>query len=136
MKVVRDGARFVAVGCVLVIVDSATFIALTKLGAPPPLANVCGRVMGALLGFWLNGRLTFNRHRQPRLGNRFARYAVLWTSTTVVSTASLTWIAQNLSLTQAWWSKPLIEIGLGVISFVVARHWVYCQSRPTSDALP
>jgi putative flippase GtrA len=136
MKIVRDGSRFIAVGCVLVAVDTATFITLTKLGVLPPVANVCGRIMGALLGFWLNGRFTFNLHRQPLLGNRFARYLLMWISTTTVSTASLTWIARHASLTQAWWSKPLIEIGLGVISFAVARHWVYRQSQRTNDAVP
>jgi putative flippase GtrA len=125
MKVLRDGARFSVVGAIQVVVDSATYITLTKLGLPTALSNICGRCAGAALGFWLNGSVTFARNDQPGLRARLARYAVLWITLTAISTAALLWIANRAGLASTWWCKPLIEIVLGLCSFLLSRHWVY-----------
>ena len=73
MKILGDGLRFSLIGAIQVVMDSTTYIVLTELGLPTPPANVCGRCMGALFGFWLNGRVTFAHNAQPRLRLRFAR---------------------------------------------------------------
>lgn len=125
MRILRDGAHFIVIGATQLAVDSATYIMLTKFGIAPLFANVCGRVAGAAVGFWLNGRVTFLHRAQPRLHVRFLRYAVLWLGMTVVSTFALTSIVQHAGLTRSWWAKPLIEAALGVISFLLSRHWVY-----------
>ena len=125
MKILRDGMHFVVVGAIQLAVDSAIYIALTKAGLAVLLANLCGRVAGALLGFWLNGRVTFFHLVQPHLRLRFARYLVLWLSLTAISTLALSSIAQHVGLVRSWWAKPLIEAALGVTSFLVSRHWVY-----------
>lgn len=66
MKIVRDGAHFIGVGAIQLALDSAIYIALTKLGLALTLANVCGRAAGACCGFWLNGasRLCIARNRR------------------------------------------------------------------------
>lgn len=125
MSALSESCRFVAVGIVQVLVDSGIYIALTSLGLPTPPANFCGRVSGAVFGFWLNGKITFARHQQPLLGARFARYAVLWVAMTIISTTLLTIIARDIGLVHAWWSKPLVEGMLGIVSFLVSRYWVY-----------
>ena len=125
MKIVRDGASFSVVGAIQVALDSAVYIGLTKLGVPTPPANVCGRVAGAVLGFWLNGRVTFAHHDQPRFRRRLMRYVLLWIVMTLISTAALTVIGHRAGLKHTWWAKPLIEIVLGVTSFLICRHWVY-----------
>jgi putative flippase GtrA len=125
MSALHEGARFIAVGIAQVILDSFVFIALTSLGLSPAPANLGGRISGAAMGFWLNGKITFARHRQPRLGARFMRYAVLWLVMTAISTTALTVIARDAGLIHAWWSKPLVEAILGIVSFLVSRHWVY-----------
>jgi putative flippase GtrA len=125
MKILGDGVRFMLVGTIQVVVDSATYIVLTKLGIATPPANMCGRCMGALFGFWLNGRVTFARNDKPHLRLRIARYLVLWVVMTTISTTVLVTIAHHGGLARTWWYKPLIEIVLGVSSFLLSRYWVY-----------
>jgi putative flippase GtrA len=125
MKILGDGLRFSLIGAIQVAMDSATYIVLTQLGLATPPANVCGRCMGALFGFWLNGRITFARNEQPHLRLRFARYLILWIVLTTISTTSLMMIAAHGGLARTWWCKPLIEIVLGITSFLLSRHWVF-----------
>jgi putative flippase GtrA len=125
MKILGDGVRFIAVGAIQVVIDSTTYIVLTQLGMATPPANICGRCAGALLGFWLNGRVTFARNEQPHLRLRFIRYLILWLVLTAISTTALVTIANYGGLARTWWCKPLIEIVLGLTSFLLSRHWVY-----------
>lgn len=125
MRILSDGIRFTLIGAIQVVLDSATYIALTQLGLATPSANLSGRCAGALLGFWLNGRVTFFHNHQPHLRLRFARYLVLWIVLTAISTAALMLIGNYAGLAKTWWCKPLIEIALGLISFLLSRHWVY-----------
>ena len=125
MRIVRDGAGFSLVGALQVAIDSGVYIALTTLGLATPPSNICGRIAGALLGFWLNGRVTFAHHAQPRLRLRLLRYLILWVTLTAISTLALTMIGAHAGLRQTWWAKPLIETALGMTSFLICRHWVY-----------
>jgi putative flippase GtrA len=125
VKIVRDGASFSVVGAIQVVLDSTVYIVLTKLGVPTPPANVCGRIAGAALGFWLNGRVTFAHHDQPRFRWRLTRYILLWIAMTIISTAALTIIGHRAGLKHTWWAKPLIETVLGLTSFLICRYWVY-----------
>lgn len=126
MSMARQGASFLLVGGCLVVVDWAVFVMLTAMGASPPIANVLGRVAGALLGFWANGRITFSSADSPRLGRRrFLRFVLVWVVLTTLSTYSVTVVADYLGLQMAWLAKPLVEAGLAVVSFVLSRHWVY-----------
>jgi putative flippase GtrA len=125
VKIVRDGASFSVVGAIQVVLDSTVYIVLTKFGVPTPPANVCGRIAGAALGFWLNGRVTFAHHDQPRFRWRLTRYILLWIAMTIISTAALTIIGHRDGLKQTWWAKPLIETALGLTSFLICRYWVY-----------
>lgn len=125
MRILRDGLHFVAIGAIQLAVDSGIYILLTKAGAAPLPANLCGRIAGAALGFWLNGRVTFFHHAQPVLHVRVARYVLLWLTLTAISTFALTEIVRSGGLALSWWAKPLIEAALGLTSFLVSRHWVY-----------
>ena len=85
-----------------------------------------GRISGALLGFWLNGRVTFARDGAARLGWwRFAKFLLVWVPLTVVSTLAVTWVATSLGLAHAWLAKPLVEGVLAVVAFFLWRHVVY-----------
>jgi len=122
----RQGASFVLVGLLQLLLDWAMFVALTSLGVSAPLGNVAGRVSGALLGFWLNGRMTFAAQGKPRLGwRRFARFLAVWLALTLISTVAVTWVAHGLGMQQAWLAKPLVEGVLAVIAFFLWRHLVY-----------
>lgn len=125
MSLARQGVSFLVVGCCLILLDWAAFVGLTAVGVPAVPANIAGRIVGALVGFWANGRITFARDG-ARLGRRrFSRYLVSWTVLTLLSTLLVAELADHLSLQVAWLAKPVVEAGLAVISFLLSRHWVY-----------
>lgn len=122
----REGVRFIAVGLAQLVLDWLVFVALTALGVPVAPGNVAGRVSGALLGFWLNGRVTFARDGAPRLGWwRFAKFLLVWVPLTMVSTMAVAWMAVSMGLAHAWLAKPLVEGVLAVVAFFLWRHVVY-----------
>lgn len=126
MTLVRQGLSFVVIGGGLIVVDWLTFVLLTTLGVGPVGANLAGRVLGAGLGFVANGWLTFGEAGRPRIGyRRFVRYALLWLVLTSVSTGLVAVSADRVSLRFAWLAKPVIEVVLALVSFIVSRHWVY-----------
>lgn len=123
---VGQGMCFALVGSALVLVDSSTFVILTALGLKAILANVSGRVVGALLGFWLNGQATFRGSEGARLGKaRFVRYVLLWTGLTLLSTTLIVWLSRHLDLHIVWLTKLFIEAGMALLSFLLSRGWVY-----------
>lgn len=126
MSIARQGVSFLLVGGCLVVADWAVFVLLSAAGVSPPVANVMGRLVGAMLGFWANGRITFGTPGQARLGrHRLLRFAIVWSLLTALSTYLVTVVADYLGLQMAWLAKPLVEAGLAMVSFVLSRHWVY-----------
>lgn len=126
MSLLRQGRFFLLVGVLQLLLDWAVFVALSALGMPAAPANLIGRISGACLGFWLNGRLTFAVEGEARLGpHRFARFAAVWIGLTIVSTIGVTWLAAQFGLAWSWAAKPAIEGVLAVVSFLVSRHWIY-----------
>lgn len=122
----RQGGSFVLVGLLQLLLDWLLFVALTALGMAAAPANLAGRVGGALLGFWLNGRVTFAQAGHARLGwTRFGRFLLVWIPLTVVSTLAVSWVAGTLGLAHAWLAKPLVEGALAVVAFFLWRHVVY-----------
>lgn len=126
MNIARQGLCFLAVGCGLILVDWAVFVALSALGLPAGWSNVVGRVAGALVGFGANGGITFSQAGMPKYGvRRFGKFLVLWGVLTLVSTLLVSLLADELSLRAAWLAKPVVEAALAVVSFFCSRHWVY-----------
>jgi len=102
------------------------FIGLSALGLPVIPANVVGRVAGATLGFWLNGRYTFADQGRPRLsGQHLRRFVIAWSLLTALSSALLYLVEARSNLHMAWLAKPLVEALNAAIGFVVWRQWVY-----------
>jgi len=126
MSIARQGMSFVLIGCGLIVADWLAFVALTAVGVEPPLANVIGRIVGAILGFWANGRVTFGTVAGSGLRrHHFVRYSLLWLALTVLSTYMVVIVSNYLGLHMAWLAKPLVEAVLALLSFVASRHWVY-----------
>jgi putative flippase GtrA len=122
----RQGASYIVVGLLQLALDSAIFIALSAAGVPAVIANPGARASAAGMGFWLNGRFTFARDGQARLGGaRLRRFVVAWLALTAVSTGAVAVAERLAGLHGAWLAKPLIEAVLALVSFVVLRHWVY-----------
>jgi putative flippase GtrA len=126
MSLPRQGVSFLVVGGIQLLVDWALFVASTHWGAPVEAGNVLGRIGGASLGFWLNGRYTFAASgRSNATWQALARFTTLWLTTTIASTVTLSWLATQLGLAQLWLCKPLVEGALAALGFLAARHWVY-----------
>ncbi|MCW4454480.1 GtrA family protein [Flavobacterium sp. MXW15] len=126
MSLFRQGSHFIVIGLLQLLLDWAIFVAATALGMPAAPGNLLGRSCGALLGFWLNGRITFADGGQQRLGwKRFGRFLALWLAMTVVSTWLVAAVAHGLGLQLAWLAKPVVEGGLAALSFFLLRHVVY-----------
>ena len=122
----RQAGLFLAVGLAQLSLDSAVFIGATALGLPVGPGNVLGRVSGATLGFWLNGRFTFADGASSRLsGSHLRRFVVAWVLMTALSTLLVQWVSSQHSLHAAWLAKPMVEALMAVIGFVVWRQWVF-----------
>ena len=122
----RQGGSFVLVGLLQLLLDLSLIVARTARGMAAAPANLAGRVAGALLGFWLNGRVTFAQAGGARLGWwRFAKFLLVWVPLTAISTLAVTWVAGTLGLAHAWLAKPLVEGALAVVAFFLWRHVVY-----------
>ena len=117
---------FLLVGFAQLALDSALFVALTATGLPVALGNIAGRLAGASLGYWLNGRYPFADQGRPRLGRiQLRRFVIAWSALTVLSTLLLSAIALHAPLAMVWLAKPGVEALMAAIGFVVWRQWVY-----------
>ncbi|HCT25033.1 MAG TPA: hypothetical protein DIW85_02345 [Stenotrophomonas sp.] len=127
MSLLRQGSAYLIIGVLQLLLDWAVFVLVTAAGLPVVPGNLAGRLAGMLLGFWLNGRITFaTADGEQRLGwRRFARFLPVWLLLTTASTLLVSGADHALGLQYAWLAKPLVEGGLAVISFLLLRHVVY-----------
>jgi putative flippase GtrA len=125
MTLGRHARHYLLIGTIQWLVDWGVLVALSHWGMAIEPANVAGRIAGALLGYWLNGKLTFAGDEHAVGKTQFRRYLLMWLGTTLVSTWSLGAIDNGLGRGWAWLLKPGIELVLGVIGFLLSRHWVY-----------
>jgi putative flippase GtrA len=124
--VLLQGLKFGAVGGFLILIDWAVFVLLTRAGLGAVQANICGRVVGAMTGFFLNGMVTFRRDGNANLGwHRLLRFALAWAGMTILSTACVGIVDRRLGLGAAWVAKPAIDAVLALLGFLVSRHWIY-----------
>ncbi|MFZ5661287.1 MAG: GtrA family protein [Pseudomonadota bacterium] len=122
----RQGAGYGAVGALQLLLDWGLFVAFSAFGANTIVANMVGRVAGALVGFWLNGVVTFRSKSGSRLGwTRLARFLLSWAAMSVLSTAAVALLDQRAGLHWAWLAKPAVDAMLAFLGFVVSRYWIY-----------
>jgi putative flippase GtrA len=125
MSLTRQSRHYLLIGGIQWLVDWAVMVALSRAGMAVEPANICGRVAGALLGYWLNGKLTFAGEDTAVGGTQLQRFVLMWLGTTAISTWSMGAIDEGLGLQWAWLAKPGVEFMLGVVGFLLSRHWVY-----------
>lgn len=125
MSLGRHARHYLLIGGIQWLVDWGVLVLLTHLGMAVVPANVAGRVAGALLGYWLNGRLTFAGDDTTVGRTQLLRFIAMWLGTTIISTWSLGYIDHMAGLKWAWLAKPGVEFVLGVVGFLLSRHWVY-----------
>ncbi|RNF82214.1 GtrA family protein [Montanilutibacter psychrotolerans] len=125
MSLTRQGRHFLAIGLLQWVIDCTVMMGLSHAGVPVEPANLAGRVSGAMLGFWLNGRITF-ASEDTRVGRRqLGRFVLMWMVNTALSTWSLSTINGAIGLRGAWLAKPAVEVALAGLSFVLSRNWIY-----------
>jgi putative flippase GtrA len=120
------------VGVLQLIVEWLFFVALTTLGVPLALANVVARTLAALLGFSVNGTITFKSKLNAVL---LVRFLITWIPLTLVDTLAVSALGLIGGLGLAWLVKPVVDGPIAVLSFLVARHWVF-RTRHQSPAGP
>lgn len=123
----RQVSGYALIGVLQLLVDWGAYVGLTALGVPTVVANPGARAVGALFGYVGNGAYTFRhpegRHRLGR--GSLLRFLLLWSTLTAASTAALVAIDAVGGLRWAWWLKPLVDLGLAAVAFVLSRRWVY-----------
>ncbi len=125
MSLGRQGKHYLVIGGIQWLVDWGVMVGLSHWGMAVEPANIVGRISGALLGYWLNGKLTFAGDDTAVGRTQLQRFVMMWLCTTAVSTWSMGAIDDYLGLKWAWLAKPGVELALGVIGFLLSRHWVY-----------
>ncbi len=125
MSVLRQGRYYLLIGVLQWLLDWGVMVALSHAGMRVEPANVVGRISGALLGFWLNGRITFTGEEHHLGRKSVLRFLAMWLMTTAASTWAIGSIDDWFGLRWAWIAKPAVELTLGVIGFLLSRHWVY-----------
>ena len=125
MSLAQQGRHFVLVGAIQWALDCGVMVLLSHLGMSVEGSNVCGRCSGAILGFWLNGRITFPRQGTTMGRRQLPRFVPMWVCNTMVSTWMLDRVDALFGLHWAWLAKLGIELCLGLLTFTLSRHWIY-----------
>lgn len=115
------------IGGIQLLVDWLCFVLLTWLGMPVVPSNLSGRVLGATLGFTLNGHYTFaKKGAKPPVGYiQMLRFVIAWTIMAVLSTAAVAGLAHSNWLWVAWLGKPFVDGALAVLGFVLSKYWIF-----------
>jgi putative flippase GtrA len=124
---IRQVLAFGLVGGLQLVLDWASFVALTGLGVAVLPANLVGRIAGASLGYWANGRFTFSKPGEAlRLGGRqLLRYVLFWLAMSALSTLAVMGLDRLHGLQAAWLGKPLVDGVLAALGFLAAKYWIY-----------
>ena len=125
MSLGRHARHYLLIGILQWLVDWGVMVLLTHYGMQVEAGNVLGRVSGALLGYWLNGKLTFAGEDTALGRTQLTRFVLMWLGTTIVSTLALGSKDDVAGHKCAWLANPGVEVVLGAIGFFLSRHWVY-----------
>ena len=132
MTLRRHLGGYTAIGLLQWLVEYGLMLALSEWVMPVEPANVIGRVAGATLGFWLNGKWTFAGDG-THVGRRaLTRFVLMWVALTVLNTWIVHAIDAHFGLRMAQLLKPMADLTSGAIGFLLSRHWVY--NKPNRSA--
>ena len=129
MSLKRHISGYAIVGIIQWLVEYALMVALSAWLMPVEPANVIGRVAGAMLGYWLNGRFTFAGPGRSLGRQALLRFVIMWFALTALNTAILDQIDDHYGLHNTWLAKPVVDLFTGLIGFLLSLHWVYHQPR-------
>lgn len=122
----RQGMSYGVIGAISLLVDWGVFVALTAAGMAIIPGNILGRIVGAGIGFWFNGTVTFKDAGGTRVGwPQIRRFAFAWIVIAAISTSAMYTIDRQLALGWAWAAKPFVDALLAAVGFIVSRYWIY-----------
>ncbi|HWS77481.1 MAG TPA: GtrA family protein [Thermomonas sp.] len=125
MTLRRHASFYAAIGLLQWVVEYGLMLALSEWVMPVEPANVIGRLAGACLGFWLNGKWTFASD-DTHVGRHAAmRFIAMWIALTVLNTWIVAFLDDQFGLRAAQLLKPGADLVSGGIGFLLSRHWVY-----------
>lgn len=118
---------FGAVGGLQLAVDWGSFVGLSLAGLAAAPANLTGRVVSSILGFWLNRTLTFSSagSRHALAGPQLGRFITGWFLTAMLSTLMVTLLDHLLGLRAAAVGKIVVDGLLAVFSFWLSKRWIF-----------
>ncbi len=129
MTLKRHLRSYAVVGLLQWLLEYTVMLALSQWLLPAAPANLLGRIAGACLGFWLNGRFTFadaeNGSKVSPVALR--RFLLAWLGLTLLNTAGVALLEQAGGLRVAQLGKPAADVVCAVAGFLLARHWIYLR---------
>lgn len=129
---VRQFGIYLAIGLFALVLDVLVFWSCRSIGFELWLANPIARLAGAALAFLLHHRVTFKQRADgPTWGSSSWRYVVLWMGATVVATGCIS-LLMWVGLEEIF-SKILVEGAMPIVSFLLARHWVFRSPRKSLE---
>lgn len=123
----RQFLLFGAVGALQLGIDWSCFVGLSMLGLAAAPANLTGRVVSSIFGFWLNRSLTFANagSRRAMPARQLVRFIIGWALTALLSTALVTALDHVLGLRAAAIGKLFIDGLLALFAFWLSKHWIF-----------
>lgn len=122
----RQLLLFGLVGGLQLGVDWSCFVGLSMIGLAAAPANLTGRVISSVLGFWLNRSLTFaNAGSRTMPTRQLVRFLAGWALTALLSTLMVTALDHMLGLRAAAVGKLFIDGLLAIFSFWLSKHWIF-----------
>lgn len=130
MTLLRQFARFAAVGVANTAVGLATIWLAMLLGLGPVLANATGYLVGVALGFALNRAWTFAARERPGLlvPRYLAAAAVAWLLNLAIVISAISYLRAN-----AYLAQPL-GIGAYALTLFVASKWLVFREARSAPA--
>lgn len=117
---------FFFIGGTQFLIDALLFALLVKFGIVIAIANLLSRALAACCGYYLNGKFTF---KAKMTVNVFLKFILYWLFMTTLSTVMLLiidhYILASSSDNLLALSKIAVELLLFLLSFFIAKIWVY-----------
>jgi len=123
----RQLILFGVIGVTQLVADTLIFYLLLKLSITPWIANSISRFLALLLGFALNGAITFRQPDNTASTSKksFVRLLILWLVLTFVSSELVTLASHYASDHRLLLAKLGVELVLAFVSFFISKTWVY-----------
>ena len=134
--VVRDALRYSICGAGAGLTDYTTFLLLTHAAGWSPVGGqALSRPAGGLVSFAANRLWTFRHRRGHAVHVQFLRYWTVWAVCYGLALAALEfylWVLPDNCPRLA--AKVCADSTLGIITFLLQRHWTFMEKEDSAPA--